>query len=104
MLNSADRIGHRIITEALSRAKRWYGQSVTEPAAGTSSSVPKVDLNEWGWESALGERAIFVALEYGTYTPERGRLVLREGHYSKRYRQADHENSVHIPCPDIWRL
>ena len=54
---------------------------MTEPANGTSSSVPKVGLNEYGWESALGEALTFVALEYGTYTPERGRLVLREDHW-----------------------
>ena len=80
---------HREGTAALARAKRWYGQSVTEPAAGTSSSVPKVGLNEWGWESALGERATFVAIEYGTYTPERGRLVLREDHWLHAYSNVD---------------
>ena len=68
-------------TQALARAKRWYGQSVTEPAAGTSSSVLKVGLNEYGWMSKVGAQATFVALEYGTYTPERGRLVLREDHW-----------------------
>ena len=68
-------------TQALARAKRWYGQSVTEPAIGTSSSVLKVGLNEYGWMAKLGERATFIALEYGTYTPDRGRLVLREDHW-----------------------
>ncbi len=68
-------------TQALARAKRWYGDSLTEPAAGTSSSVPKVGLNECGWDAKLGERLTFVALEYGTYTPERGRLVLRDDHW-----------------------
>ena len=31
--------------------------------------------------SKVGAQATFVALEYGTYTPERGRLVLREDHW-----------------------
>ncbi len=74
---------------ALARAKRWYGQSVTEPAAGTSSSVVKQGLNEQGWMAKLGERATFVALEYGTYTPERGRLVLREDHWLHAYSNAE---------------
>ncbi len=72
---------HEEGTPALARAKRWYGQSVTEPATGSSSSVLKVGLNEYGWMAKLGPHATFIALEYGTYTPERGRLVLREDHW-----------------------
>ncbi len=85
-------------TPALARAKRWYGQSLTEPAAGTSSSVPKVGLNEFGWEATLGDKLTFVALEYGTYTPERGRLVLREDHWL-------HANSnVDWSAPETQRI
>ena len=80
---------HLAGTPNLARAKNWYGDSLTEPAIGTSSSVPKVGLNEQGWERALGEALTFVALEYGTYTPERGRLVLREDHWLHAYSNVD---------------
>ncbi len=63
------------------RAKRWFGQSVTEPAAGTSSSVPKLGVAELGWRWYLGDRFTFLALEYGTYPPEHGRRALREDHW-----------------------
>lgn len=80
---------HREGTAALARTRRWYGRSVTEPLAGTSSSVPKAGLNEWGWEAALGERATFIALEYGTFPPEPGRLALREDHWLHAYSNVD---------------
>jgi len=80
---------HEEGTQALARAKRWYGQSVTEPAAGTSSSVPKVGLNEYGWMAKVGAQATFIALEYGTYSPERGRLVLREDHWLHAHSNAE---------------
>ena len=72
---------HEAGSPALARARRWYGDSVTEPAAGTSSSVEKRGLNEYGWMAKLGERVTFVALEYGTYSPESGRRALREDHW-----------------------
>ena len=71
---------------------------MTEPAAGTSSSVPKVGLNEWGWETALGERLTFVALEYGTFPPESGRLVLREDHWLHAY------SNVEWEAPETQRI
>ena len=49
----------------------------------------KVGLNEYGWMAKLGERATFIALEYGTYSPERGRLVLREDHWLHAYSNAE---------------
>lgn len=81
-------------TSALARARRWYGDSVTEPAVGTSSSVVKVGLNEYGWMAKLGERVTFVALEYGTYTPEQGRRALREDHWLHAHSNADWTDSA----------
>ncbi|SME88956.1 Protein of unknown function [Tistlia consotensis] len=63
------------------RALAWYGESVTQPRLGTSSSVPKTGLAEYGWERLLGEKVTFVALEYGTYQPPRGMQVLRQDHW-----------------------
>jgi hypothetical protein len=71
------------------RAKRWYGRSVTQPRLGTSSSVPKTGLAEYGWERMLGERVSFVALEYGTFPPANGLKVLRADHALHNTRNVD---------------
>lgn len=64
--------------ERVARARRWWGDSVTEPLCGTSSSQPKWGLTEFGHERALAHADIaFVALEFGTYAPPRGAAVLR---------------------------
>ncbi len=64
------------------RARRWWGDSVTEPLLGTSSSQEKWGLTEFGYERALAHADIaFVALEYGTYSPSQGATVLRDDHW-----------------------
>lgn len=64
------------------RARRWWGDSVTEPLLGTSSSQEKTGLTEFGHERALAHADIaFVALEFGTYAPARGLAVLRDDHW-----------------------
>ena len=63
------------------RAKAWYGESVTEPTLGTSTSVPKFGLSEEGWTRMVGERLVYIALEFGTYDPENGRRVLRQDYW-----------------------
>ncbi|MFY9513558.1 MAG: M14 family metallopeptidase, partial [Rubrivivax sp.] len=64
------------------RARRWWGDSVTEPLLGTSSSQEKFGLTEFGYERALAHADIaFVALEFGTYQPPRGETVLRDDHW-----------------------
>jgi len=73
--------GHAPNSINVRRAKSWYGQSVTEPALGTSSSVEKTGLAEFGWHALLGERVTMVALEYGTYPPSNGLAVLRADHW-----------------------
>jgi hypothetical protein len=65
--------------ERVARARRWWGDSVTEPLRGTSSSQPKWGLTEFGYERALAHAQIaFVALEFGTYHQTRGTAVLRD--------------------------
>lgn len=69
-------------SERVRRARRWWGDSVTEPLLGTSSSQEKWGLTEFGYERALAHADIaFVALEFGTYPPERGAEVLRDDHW-----------------------
>lgn len=68
--------------DRVQRARRWWGDSVTEPLLGTSSSQEKWGLTEFGYERALAHADIaFVALEYGTYAPQRGGDVLRDDHW-----------------------
>lgn len=67
-------------------ARRWFGESVTEPALGTSSSVPKEGLVDYAWQRAFGDRVAFVTLEFGTY-PFRSMLdALRADHWRHAYR------------------
>lgn len=54
----------------LARGRAWYGDALTEPALGTSSSVPKTGLIDYGWMEALGSAVTFVTLEFGTYSVE----------------------------------
>ena len=61
-------------------AKRVYGQSVTEPLLGSSSSVPKQGLVDYLWHDSLGDRVCFVTLEFGTYSVERMFAALRADH------------------------
>lgn len=62
-------------------ARRWYGEAVTVPLLGNSASVPKhgtagIDF----WQRRFGARAVYVALEFGTFSPEHGRGPMREDH------------------------
>ena len=65
--------------ERVRRARAWWGDSVTEPLLGTSSSQEKWGLTEFGYERCLAHADIaFVALEFGTYPEARGTAVLRD--------------------------
>lgn len=68
----------------LARGKRWYGASLTEPALGTSTSVPKTGLLDYGWMNALGPAVTFVTLEFGTYPVEEMFRQLRADHILHR--------------------
>ncbi|MCR9257334.1 MAG: M14 family metallopeptidase [Alphaproteobacteria bacterium] len=81
--------GHAPGSKGVKRAKRWYGDSVTEPALGTSSSVPKVGLAEFGWEWACKDRVTHIALEFGTYPPPVVRAALRDDHWLHSYTNLD---------------
>ena len=63
---------HRPGSEALARARRWYGDSVTSPGMGQSAS-PVIDGNLRmafvGWLSAA--EVTSTAIEYGTYPEDR---------------------------------
>lgn len=60
-------------------ARQWYGDSVTLPMAGTSSSVPKLGLLDYAWHAVMNEQSCYVTLEFGTYsTDELFEVLLRD--------------------------
>jgi Protein of unknown function (DUF2817) len=60
-------------------AQAWYGDSVTLPALGTSSSVPKAGLMDYLWHGIMNERSCHVTLEFGTYsTDQLFEVILRD--------------------------
>jgi hypothetical protein len=66
------------------RGRRWYGESMTEPALGTSTSVAKAGLLDYCWQQALGKSVTFVTLEYGTYPLDLLFRYLRADHILHR--------------------
>ena len=81
--------GHEPGTANLEVARRWYGDSLTVPSLGTSSSVVKQGLAEQGWTRLLGDKFVYVALEYGTYASDAGRRAAQEDHWYHRRGQVD---------------
>lgn len=73
------------------RGRRWYGESMTEPALGTSTSVAKFGLLDYGWQQAIGSTVTFVTLEYGTYPVE------------DMFRQLRADHILHRDGPPDWR-
>jgi hypothetical protein len=68
-------------TPSVATAREWYGEGVTVPLLGTSSSVPKHGTVGMGfWQAWLGARVVYTALEYGTFSPDQGRGPMREDH------------------------
>ena len=68
-------------TPNLASARDWYGEGVTVPLLGTSSSVPKHGTVGTGfWQPRLGARAVYAALEFGTFSSDLGRGPMREDH------------------------
>lgn len=62
-------------------ARKWYGDSVTEPALGTSVSVAKHGLSDYGWMHLVGNSLVFIALEFGTYPFDEMMQALRADHW-----------------------
>lgn len=72
--------------EGYERASKIFGASVTSPVLGTSSAVSIPGTQDAFWQRTLGDRHTYVALEFGTYQPPRGRFVLRRDHWLFMYR------------------
>ncbi|MCA1510388.1 DUF2817 domain-containing protein [Bradyrhizobium sp. NBAIM01] len=63
------------------RARDIFGHSVTSPDLGTSSSLVLNGTQDDYWQRILGDRHVYVCLEFGTYPPEAARPVLRADHW-----------------------
>ncbi|WAR43217.1 DUF2817 domain-containing protein [Methylomonas rapida] len=61
-------------------ARQWYGDAVTLPLSGTSSSVPKTGLLDYLWHAAMDEHSCYVTLEFGTYSTDALFEVLLRDH------------------------
>lgn len=66
-------------SDGVAIARRYYGDSVTEPFAGTSVSAPKHGLVDFLWHRAV-PGCCFVTLEFGTWPSSRMLPVLRDDH------------------------
>jgi hypothetical protein len=75
---------HAMGSPGMERAMQMYGQSVGVPELGTSSSIPLHGTSREMWDRALGDRYTYIALEYGTYSPNDGLRALRADHWLHR--------------------
>lgn len=52
------------------QAKRLFGAGITEPALGTSSSVPKTGLADYAWHEIMNNNSCYLTLEFGTHSTD----------------------------------
>ncbi|MBP0110892.1 DUF2817 domain-containing protein [Bradyrhizobium vignae] len=76
------------------RARDIFGGSVTSPDLGTSSSVVLNGTQDDYWQRLLGDRHVYVCLEFGTYPPEAARPLLRADHWLFAYGRENIEKDV----------
>lgn len=78
-------------TSGYQHARGIFGPSVTSPDLGTSSAVVLNGTQDDYWQRLLGDRHVYVCLEFGTYPLEAVRSAIRADHWLYKYRQADIE-------------
>jgi predicted deacylase len=71
---------HAPDSDGAQTAYRWYGDAVTLPALGTSSSVPKLGLIDYAWHAIMDAQSCFITLEFGTFSTERLFEVVMHDH------------------------
>ena len=71
---------HQPDSPATQVAHHWYGDSVTLPLLGTSSSAPKLGLLDYAWHAIMNERSCYITLEFGTYRTDQLFEVLLRDH------------------------
>lgn len=87
-------------------ARNWYGGSVTLPALGTSSSVPKTGLLDYAWHAIMNKRSCYITLEFGSFSTDQLFEVLLRDHQlwaqqgNSQARLAHRKRMRHHFCPD----
>ncbi|MGY4362912.1 hypothetical protein ACVWZR_002094 [Bradyrhizobium sp. i1.3.1] len=76
------------------RARDIFGPSVTSPDIGTSSAVVLNGTQDDHWQRILGDRHVYVCLEFGTYPPEAGRPLLRADHWLYAHGQPEIQSDL----------
>ncbi|MGY4230145.1 hypothetical protein ACVMIH_007506 [Bradyrhizobium sp. USDA 4503] len=76
------------------RARDIFGPSVTSPELGTSSAVVLNGTQDDYWQRLLGDRHVYVCLEFGTYPAQEVRSALRADHWLYAYGQAELETET----------
>lgn len=94
-------------------ARHWYGESCTSPEEGTSSSVPKHGLVDYGWHRIMGPGSCFVTLEFGTLGNQASfNALLQDAWVIKHSDELDEEalsehaqqiRAQFYPDDDYWR-
>jgi len=101
---------HQPDSEGAKVARDWYGDSVTLPFLGTSTSVPKTGLLDYAWHRVMNSRGCYVTLEFGTYNTGQLFEVLLQDHLlgarpDTAARQSHAAVMRHHFCPNdtAWR-
>jgi predicted deacylase len=92
-------------------AHRWYGDAVTLPALGTSSSVPKLGLIDYAWHAIMDVHSCFITLEFGTFNTEKLFETILLDHLlwaetSNEAQKAQHRQTMRrhfCPADPAWR-
>ncbi len=92
-------------------ARKWYGNSATFPALGTSSSVPKLGLMDYAWHDIMSAQSCHITLEFGSYPTSQLFEVLMRDHQlwakpdNVQQRVAHSLNMRQHFCPDdnAWK-
>ena len=89
-------------------ARRWYGDGVALPLAGTSFSVPKLGLIDFAFHPLMRVDGCFITLEFGSYATQELLAVIVGDH--RRWMAGNRSVSGGAPmrrhfCPDdrSWR-
>lgn len=98
---------------AFARARAWYGDSVTSPEGGTSTSAAVRNHMGEGYAKMLGQAELTtVALEYGTYTVPEIMMALRADNWLRFHGDKESTQGKDIkkairrafyPDKDDWR-
>ncbi len=92
-------------------AKHFYGDAVTLPLAGTSSSVPKLGLLDYLWHAVMADTGCYITLEFGTYSTDELFAVLLRDHQLWADQDNNPERLAHsemmrrhfCPADPAWR-